>query len=86
MVKAEAPELGRHFWLEIENKIFDITADQFDHIESPVFGGVTSKLSKQYIPYETTEIREELKTNDYGINVKIFQEISTEIRKHKTKR
>lgn len=38
MVKAERAEHGRHFWLKAEEKIFDITADQFEEIELPIIG------------------------------------------------
>jgi hypothetical protein len=48
-----------HYWLEVDGLIFDITADQFEGIDRPIYGELSQplidifpKLSKNYISEE----------------------------------
>lgn len=41
-----------HYWVEVENIIYDITADQFDEIESPIYGVVKHPMGQHFIPIE----------------------------------
>ncbi|MCJ8169301.1 hypothetical protein [Atopomonas sediminilitoris] len=80
MVKAELAGHGRHFWLKSGKEIYDITADQFEEIERPIIGELSSPLAKKYKAYEVSEIRSELAENDFGIHISIFSEISKTVR------
>ena len=80
MVKAHRSGHGRHFWLESGKEIFDITADQFAKIESPIIGESFSPLTKEFKVYEVSEIRSELAKNDFGIHISVFSEISRTVR------
>lgn len=53
-----------HFWLEIDGKIFDITADQFPDIKHPLFGVTHQPLSEIYSDIERQEIKEAFKLSD----------------------
>ncbi|MDA7747279.1 hypothetical protein N8878_08120 [Psychromonas sp.] len=53
-----------HFWLEIDGKVFDITADQFPEIESPLFGVNHQPFLEIYNDIERQEINEAFKLSD----------------------
>ncbi|MBX9712576.1 MAG: hypothetical protein K2X58_02355 [Pseudomonadaceae bacterium] len=48
IVKAEKANSGRHFWIEAKGNIFDLTADQLDHIKSPIFGESLASQPHEY--------------------------------------
>ncbi len=81
VVKADRPGHGKHFWLEAEGKIFDITADQVDGISSPVFGDTFVPLPlREYEIYEKTEIGQELRNHDWSDRLQMLPEISQVVR------
>lgn len=53
-----------HFWLEVDAKIFDITADQFSEIREPIFGADYQPLAKIYCDIEKKEITDALNESD----------------------
>lgn len=53
-----------HFWLEIDSMVFDITADQFPEIESPLFGVANQPLASTYSDIERQEISGAFKASD----------------------
>ncbi|MEZ8097227.1 hypothetical protein ACED51_24280 [Photobacterium swingsii] len=71
----------RHFWIEINNKTFDITLDQFDGIESPLYGVRSSFIESRFSEVEKILIDDALKTNDYAYNnVSMFECILNDVR------
>jgi len=53
-----------HFWLEVDDLVFDITADQFPEIESPLFGATHQSLADIYSDIERQEITDAFKASD----------------------
>ena len=41
-----------HFWVEVDNIIYDITADQFDEIKFPIYGYKKHPMADHFIPIE----------------------------------
>lgn len=39
-----------HFWVEIDDEVFDITANQFDEIEKPIYGGQAHPVINKKFP------------------------------------
>ena len=37
-----------HYWLEVNGFCYDITADQFDDVASPIYGGLSSPLAPYF--------------------------------------
>ncbi len=38
----------RHYWVEVNGQIYDITADQFEGITAPIYGESTSPLQERF--------------------------------------
>ncbi|MGR6858961.1 hypothetical protein ACU5EH_00685 [Aliivibrio salmonicida] len=38
----------RHFWVEVDGQIIDITADQFPSVSKPIYGGSIHPLAKKF--------------------------------------
>jgi len=53
-----------HFWLEVDAKVFDITADQFPEIPEPLFGVAHQPLAEIYRDIERKEITDALRESD----------------------
>ncbi|MBW8185599.1 hypothetical protein [Shewanella nanhaiensis] len=45
-----------HYWLEVSGFSYDITADQFDDINEPIYAGLSNPLSTHFSPYHSTEV------------------------------
>lgn len=58
-----------HFWLEIDDLVFDITADQFSEIEFPLFGVAHQPLVAIYSDIERQEITDAFKASDVTTSV-----------------
>ena len=80
IVKAEKPGSGRHFWIEARGDIFDLTADQLDHINTPIFGESLASQPHEYTIYEKNEISTELKGHDWSERLQILPTISQVVR------
>ena len=65
IVKAEKPSCGLHFWVEAEGNIFDLTADQLENINFPIFGEPSAPQLHDSKIYEKSEICAELKDHDW---------------------
>lgn len=65
IIKAEKSNSDRHFWIETEGNIFDLTADQLENINSPIFGEPSAPQLHEYTIYEQKEISIELKDHDW---------------------
>ena len=71
-----------HFWIEVGDLVFDITADQFENINSFVIGELPEVLIKRFDDLEKTEIIKALKINDLANNhSSVLEQISIEIRR-----
>ena len=55
-----------HFWVEVEDYIFDITADQFAGIKEPLWGKSSNRISERFDEVEKIGISEALKTNRFA--------------------
>ena len=80
IVKAKKPSCGLHFWVEAEGNIFDLTADQLENINSPIFGEPSAPQLHEYKIYEKSEIRAELKDHDWSDRLHALPEISQVVR------
>ena len=70
-----------HFWVEADGHTFDITADQFNGIEEPIYGLASSKIHKRFNCVEKIKISDALTTNSFATGcTDEFERISKEIR------
>ena len=44
-----------HYWVEVEGKVIDITADQFSNISQPIYGADKHPLSTKFPPDSKVE-------------------------------
>jgi hypothetical protein len=63
-VKGYSKNRGMHFWLEVDGKVFDVTADQFPQIESPIWAAEYHPLSEMYPNVERVEINKAFELSD----------------------
>jgi len=61
----------RHFWIEADGLTFDITADQFDGINKPLFGTPNKLISKMFESVERFPISEQLSINSFATSKKV---------------
>jgi len=64
----------QHFWVEINDLVFDITADQYKNISAPIYGKKTHPLEKTFtktikILAEEAFQQFDLASDDYKIEV-----------------
>ena len=53
-----------HYWLEKESEVIDITADQFDSINQPIYGTQDSFILDKFNDIDRKSVNEFLDTND----------------------
>ncbi|WP_080157527.1 hypothetical protein [Photobacterium piscicola] len=63
-VKGEDTNNYCHYWLEVDGFIFDITADQFDEVELPIYGEISQPLLTKFPILSKTSISKELLISD----------------------
>ena len=63
-VKGEDENGSIHYWIESDSLIYDITADQFKQIRSPIFGGNNQPLIKLFPKLTKAPIVDALKKSD----------------------
>ncbi|MFA0710214.1 hypothetical protein AB4615_02140 [Vibrio splendidus] len=70
-----------HFWVEVDDYTFDITADQFPEMKAPLFGESSKVMLKRFDSLETMTIHQALIENDFA-NTKVdqFNSISAIVR------
>ena len=56
---------GRHFWLEIDNLCFDLTADQFKSVNAPFYGISIDEHANYFLKQSTTNINVQFVENDF---------------------
>lgn len=59
-VKGEDTYNYCHYWLEVDGLIFDITADQFEEVELPIYGEISQPLLNKFPILSKKSISEEL--------------------------
>ena len=70
-----------HFWVEVGDQIFDITADQFEGITEPLFGEPSDIITRRFDDLEKMSISEALTTNNFATTRQTeFEFISKEVR------
>ena len=71
-----------HFWIEVGNSAFDITADQFDEIKSVVIGKLPEIITQRFDSVERLIITKVLEINDFATrHFDELERISIEIRR-----
>jgi len=63
-VKGEDANNYCHYWLEVDSLIFDITADQFEEVELPIYGEISQPLLSKFPILSKNSISEELLISD----------------------
>ena len=66
-------EYEMHFWIEADDLVFDITADQFDGINSVVIGELPEIIAQRFDSVERMKINNPLEINDFA--TKYFDEL-----------
>ena len=56
---------GRHFWLEIDNLCFDLTADQFETVKAPFYGVCIEDHAVYFLKNSVTDIDVQFLENDF---------------------
>jgi hypothetical protein len=70
-----------HFWIEVDDLVLDITADQFENIDSFVIGVLPEIIINRFDEVEKIGIIKELERNSLATkHIGIFEQISIEIR------
>ncbi|MGF1733727.1 hypothetical protein [Photobacterium kasasachensis] len=44
-----------HYWIEVDGKVIDITADQFAKVCKPIYGAYSHPLESKFVPSSKTE-------------------------------
>ncbi len=71
-----------HFWIEVDEYTFDITADQFSGIDAPLIGNASKIIQARFSRAKRTPIKEALIGNSFSNSkVELFNHISAEVRK-----
>ncbi|HAW91816.1 MAG: hypothetical protein CML22_04060 [Rheinheimera sp.] len=63
-VKGTDSNSSIHFWLEVEGKVYDITADQFDEFDAPLWNADRHPLEAIYSDLERKDIVTAFVTSD----------------------
>ena len=63
-IKGYKPCGEMHFWLSIDGLIYDLTADQFPEVDSPIFGAKVQPLEVLFNKLEKQPIKEAFKNSD----------------------
>jgi len=53
-------EQGMHFWIEVDELVYDITCDQFSRFSGPIIGGSRSSLSHYFSVFAETSVQKKL--------------------------
>jgi hypothetical protein len=82
LVKGTDPEPNEmHFWVEINDLALDITADQFEGINAPIYGIQQKQIIDRFKIIEKMHIKMALETNSFSTSRKLeFELISNEIK------
>ena len=56
---------GRHFWIEVDELCFDLTADQFKNIKLPFFGVAINQHSQFFSSSSKVDIEIQFENNDF---------------------
>jgi len=73
----------QHYWIEVRDQVFDITADQFEEVNEPSFGNVIDHIQERFDVKERVKINMALLSNNYASgSTEEFSRISESIREN----
>ena len=72
-----------HFWLEVDSEFIDITADQFDSVNLPLYGGFNDFIVKKFSNVEKQSLDEFILQSDLlEVNQLVISQVSSAIKAH----
>ena len=63
-IKGYKPSGEMHFWLSVDGLIYDVTADQFPEVDSPIYGSKIQPLEVIFNSLEKQSIEEAFEKSD----------------------
>lgn len=76
VVGTNSSKFERHFWIEVQKRTFDITADQFENITKPIYGKTSQIITNRFDNIQKVPINEALNENKFATSrVEEFNQI-----------